>query len=356
MAFELKKIREELRHGPAIQSAPRVRRIWPKVALVLVLLLVLLPIGTLAGLRVLAALRETKQAKDLAPASGRFLATRGGRMFLQEKGPRDGPPVVLIHGTGAWSELWRPTIDRLASDGFRVVALDMPPFGFSDRPHPPRYTRADQAQRIADVLDGLGISGAYLVGHSFGAGPTVETVLRFPDKVRGLVLVAGALGLTGREGSGDPPAAVAWLLEQDTLRNTMVAATATNPLLTRQLLSMMIYRKEKADGHAVQVLRRPMPLARSTQDLGEWLKYFLGADSAALSANRSKYEDIKVPTSLVWGDKDSLTPLAQGLDLRELIKGSSLVVLPEVGHIPQVEDPGAFNNHLSDVLRRMAAK
>ena len=78
------------------------------------------------------------------------MPTRSGGVFVQEKGPADGIPVVLFHGTAAWSELWRRTSDALAAAGFRVIALDLPPFGFSDRPG--SYTRQDQAARINDVL------------------------------------------------------------------------------------------------------------------------------------------------------------------------------------------------------------
>jgi pimeloyl-ACP methyl ester carboxylesterase len=330
------------------------RRSWGKVLVALAVLAAVLVAGTLTGFRVAAAFRETDRASDLAPSSGRFIETAGGRMFVQETGPGDGTPVVLIHGTGAWSELWRPIMDRLGAEGFRVIALDIPPFGFSDRPTTPSYGRGDQAQRIAGVLGAMKVDSAYLVGHSFGAGPTVETVLRFPGKVRGLVLVAGALGLS-QAGTGGPPVLLAWLLDRGWLRDSFVAASATNPLATRFLLSKMIYRKESADRQAVEILQRPMTLANSTRDLGAWLKHFLSAppDSAALSADRRHYIGITVPTVLIWGDKDSLTPLDQGRDLNGLINGSILRVMPEVGHIPQLEDPSPFGNILIDALRSM---
>src|SRR5262245_26582133 len=266
-------------------------------AIVVAALALILVIGPLAGFRVAAGLRETGRAAELAPASGRFVQGKGGRLFVQEKGPGDGHPVILIHGTGAWSELWRDTIDHLAGEGFRVVAIDMPPFGFSDRPSVPSYGRGDQAQRIADVLDALRIDGAYLVGHSFGAGPTVETVLRFPQKARGLVLVAGALGLSQGTGQSDGQASVRWILDRAWLRDTLVAATGTNPLATQCLLSGMLYRKHRADRRAVEILQRPMTLANSTPDLGVWLKQFLTAppETAALSTDRKRYADIVVP-------------------------------------------------------------
>lgn len=318
-------------------------------------LVALLALAALGAFRVAAALREVHRAADLAPSSGRFVETKGGRVFIQETGPREGPAAVLIHGTGAWSELWRPTIDQLASAGFRVIAIDIPPFGFSDRPSAPSYGRADQAQRIAGVIEALDVASAYLVGHSFGAGPTVETVLRFPGRVRGLVLVAGALGVSQETSASGQSGLAAWLLDRDWIREPIVAATATNPLMTRYLLSNMIYRKDRADADAVKILQRPMTLANSTRDFGIWLKHFLLAppDGSALSTDRKRYSDITVPTTLIWGDKDTVTPLDQGRGLHGLIDGSTLLVMPEVGHIPQLEDPTAFNALLTGALRSM---
>jgi pimeloyl-ACP methyl ester carboxylesterase len=101
---------------------------------------------------------------------------------------------VLFHGTAAWSELWRRTITALTASGFRVIAFDLPPFGFSD--HPGTYTRAAQATRINDALNQLNIGPVIIVGHSFGAGAATEFAMRYPERTRGLVLVDAALGLS----------------------------------------------------------------------------------------------------------------------------------------------------------------
>jgi pimeloyl-ACP methyl ester carboxylesterase len=351
--LDLSDIRNELKRraeATPIVEPPRKSGwrwvVWSLVALLA--LLVLVPVG----FRVAAGLREVHSADDLAPSQGQFVATRSGRVFLQQTGPADGPPVILIHGTAAWSGLWRNTMERLAQRNLRVIAIDVPPFGFSERPNPPDYSRAAQADRIADVLDALKIDRATLVGHSFGAGPTVETVLRHPQKVRGLVLVAGALGVSSGPAS-DPDGAVAWVLDQPWLRDTLVAATATNPLLTRTLLATMLHRKEQATTEVAAILQVPMTLKNSTRDLGGWLKSFLAADRTALSASRDRYGDLKVPTVLIWGDHDTLTPLAQGRDIQGLIAGSQIVVLPGIGHIPQVEDPEGFAKILGDTLTGM---
>jgi len=124
----------------------------------LVNLLVVLFIGTifvLAGFRIAAGRREIYSRSEAAPSTGQFVHAADVQMFVQEDGPLDGPPVVLIHGTGAWSEIWRGTMHALASAGYRAIALDMPPFGYSTRPASHDYSDSAQARRILGTLDSL---------------------------------------------------------------------------------------------------------------------------------------------------------------------------------------------------------
>jgi pimeloyl-ACP methyl ester carboxylesterase len=259
-------------------------------------------------------------------------------VFVQEKGPPDGIPIVLFHGTAAWSELWWRTSDALAASGFRVIALDLPPFGFSDRPG--TYTRRDQAARINDVLGALKAAPAIIVGHSFGAGAATELVMRYPDRARALVLVDAALGLTATP--SHPPA----VLQPKWLREILVSLTITNPLATKWLLRSLIAKKERALPEYVEILQRPTSLRDSTSDIADWTYYFVGADREATSADRAAYARLKQPVAILWGDKDTVTPVDQARDLQTLIPQASLTLLPGLGHIPQIEDPALFNEAL----------
>ena len=203
------------------------------------LLVLLLSLAlVITSFRLAASIRETGTRVGLAPKTGHLVPTRSGGVFVQEKGPEDGIPVVLFHGTAAWSELWRHTSDVLAAAGFHVIALDLPPFGFSDRPG--SYTRQDQAARINDVLDALKAEPAIIVGHSFGAGAATELAMRYPDRTRALVLVDAALGLTAA------PSAAPWVIQPQWIREILVSLTITNPVATQMLLKSMIAKKERA--------------------------------------------------------------------------------------------------------------
>ena len=317
-------------------------RRWP---IRILLGLVLLVVVALAFFRLAAALRETAPREAMAPSSGRLVQTSSGGVFIQEKGPADGIPVVLFHGTAAWSALWWRTTDALAAANFHVIALDLPPFGFSDRPG--TYTRADQAKRVDDVLGALKASPAIIVGHSFGAGAATELAMRYPDRARALVLVDAALGLTAPP--SDPPA----IVQPKWIREMLVSLTITNPLATKWLLQSLIAKKERALPEYVEILQRPTYRIGSTSDIADWLYYFIGADRGAQSADRAAYARMKVPVVILWGDKDTVTPLEQANDLKSLLPQATLTLLPGLGHIPQIEDPAAFNDALLKALGKL---
>ena len=316
---------------------------WSANGLLVLLLSVVLVI---ISFRLAASVRETGARAQLAPRTGQLAPTRSGGVFVQEKGPADGIPVVLFHGTAAWSELWRHTSDALAEAGFHVIAVDLPPFGFSDRPG--SYTRQDQASRVSDVLDALKAEPAIIVGHSFGAGAATELAMRYPDRARALVLVDAALGLTA------PPSAAPWVIQPQWIREILVSLTITNPMATQMLLKSLIAKKERALPEYVAILQWPLTQRDSTRDIADWLYYFLGADTNAASADRNAYAKLEVPAAILWGDKDTITPVEQALDLRTLLPPKTeLTLLPGLGHIPQIEDPGMFNDALLKTLGKL---
>ena len=302
------------------------------LALLLVLALVIV------AFRMGASIRETRTRAELAPSWGHLVPTSSGGVFVQERGPANGIPVVLFHGTAAWSELWRHTITPLAAAGFHVIALDLPPFGFSDRPG--SYTRQDQAARVNDVLIHLKAAPAIIVGHSFGAGAATELVMRYPDRARALVLVDAALGLTAA------PSDAPWIIQPKWIREVLVSLTITNPVATQALLEFLIAKKERALPEFVAILQRPTTQRDSTPDIADWLHYFLGTDRNAVSADRDAYVRTKLPTAVLWGNQDTITPIDQAADLLTLLPQASLTVLPGLGHIPQIEDPALFNDAL----------
>ena len=306
----------------------------------------------LVAFRLAAAFRESKSRTAGAPPGGRFLRAGDVEIYVQEEGPADGTPVLLVHGTGAWSEIWRETMRAAAAAGYRCIALDMPPFGFSERPARADYGDEAQARRILGVLDALGIASAVLVGHSFGGRPTVEATFLAPERVRALVLVDAALDVHGAGSADGTPPWLAAILGAAPLRDALVAATVTNPLLTKRLLLLLIATPSAASDERLAMFRRPLVVVGSTPAVGGWLEPFVTRRERSRSTEVARYGGLAMPTLVLWGARDDLTPPAQGRRIAGLIPGAELAVLPTAGHIPAIEDPARFNAALVDFLRR----
>ncbi len=294
----------------------------------------------------LAAFRESHAAAERAPPTGRFVSADGMQIYLQESGPSNGRVVLFIHGTGAWSEMWRSQLDLVGSLGYHGVAIDVPPFGFSDAAPPGAYTTADQARRIIGVLDALNATDVILVGHSFGSRATVEAAMMQPQRVHALILIDAALGLNA------PQTKTPLLLRPGILRTPFVAATVTNPLFTKKLLSSLISKKEAASPERVAMLQRPFHVDGATSKVSDWLAVFLASQPPSLSTQETNYASLHMPVLLIWGATDTLTPLDQGRHLAQLLPQAQLVVIPEVGHIPYIEDPAGTNNEVQAFLEQ----
>jgi pimeloyl-ACP methyl ester carboxylesterase len=327
------------------------RSVLARRAIIAVVVLVIgLPLLALCGFRFAAARRETVSRIAAAPSTGRFVRAADLEMYVQEAGPRAGAPVVLVHGTGAWSEIWRPTLDTLAAAGYRAVAVDMPPFGYSERPASADYGDEAQARRILGVIAALGLERVTLVGHSFGARPTMQAFFLDGSRVARLVLVDAALGLdTTAGGAGWPVRAV---LAVPPLRDALVSATLTNPAFTRRLLRGLVTDASAVTAPRIAMLQRPFVRERTTASFGEWLQPFVVGGERSLATDRARYRDIRVPTLVMWGEADSVTPLAQGQEIARLVPGAVWIALAGVGHIPAIEATGRFNAELAGWLAR----
>ncbi|MGY4515257.1 alpha/beta fold hydrolase [Lysobacter sp. HA18] len=292
---------------------------------------------------------ERGNARDTAPRGGQFVDAGGVRLFVQVSGPADRAPVMLVHGTGAWSGTWFSLVPALTKAGYRVIAVDLPPFGYSSRAIDTDFSRPAQASRLLAVLDALHVRKARVVGHSFGGGPALELALTAPQRVERLVLVDAALAL---DAAPNDPHTLACRLLAHRGRVAVVASTATNPLWARTLLRSFVARKDAVTDARLAAYRAPLQLRGSTNALGVWAHDFACAPRTGVSTRPDDVARLAVPLHLIWGDADTITPLVQARRLDALVPGAQLDVLHGVGHIPHIEDPASFEPLLLQVLAR----
>src|SRR6185436_2853588 len=138
---------------------------------------------------------DWSESIDLIPHPEHSWFTRVGgvRIHYQEAGDESAPAIILIHGfissTLIWSEVFLP----LAAAGFRVIALDLPGYGDSEKPPDARYTIDSQAYAVVGLMNRLGIDEATIVGASYGGAVPATIALDYPERVSRLVLVGAVI-------------------------------------------------------------------------------------------------------------------------------------------------------------------
>jgi pimeloyl-ACP methyl ester carboxylesterase len=319
---------------------------------VLVAALVLLLVTVSWVMKDRADAYQTQDRTQSSPRGGVHVDAADSRIFVQRLGDVQAPAVVFIHGTGSWSETWRASMQTAVAAGYQAYAIDLPPFGYSVPPANGDYSKPMQARRLLAAIDSLKLKKAVFVAHSFGAAPVAEALLMRPEMANGLILVDAALGLDSPQTDGSDTLLQS-LLRTRWASQTISAALLTNPSMTHKLLQSFISEKDKATAQWVALYRQPLSLSGSYQHIALWLPELVSQRGQALSDRREPYATLPFPVTMIWGETDTITPLSQAANLQRLIPGSTLLVLPKAGHIPQIEEPEQFQGRLNTALRAM---
>lgn len=297
----------------------------------------------------LALNRESQTPEQAAGAGASYVQVGDLAIHYREWGPADGKPLLLMPGSFAWSETYRDIAEPLGARGWRVIGVDMPPFGYSERPANHDYSRTAQSSRILDFADALRLDRFALGVHSYGGGAAIEAAFIAPNRIQALILLDVALGLGQKEPPKPPLAA---LLRIGPVRNLLTAATFTNPMLIGKGLRDFIHDDKLVTDERIEIYARPATVEGTTQAVSAWLLTGLFADErAAYSADLANYRTFDAPVLVIWGREDTVTPLPQGEQIAAAFPKGRLEVLDGVNHIPQVEKPADVVDLIDGFLR-----
>ena len=242
----------------------------------------------------------------------------------------DGPPLVFVHGAASDARMWQPQLAALA-DEFTVVAWDEPGAGRSSDV-PSDFGLADYSECLAALIDALNSGPAHVAGLSWGGTVALELYRHHPGLVATLILVDTYAGWKGSL----PEEEVRARLEG--LRQMLTApAGEFDPTLPGLF---------GGDPPAEFV---PLLEAMASDVRPESMRTSLLLMAEA--DQRDLLPRIAVPTLLIWGELDARSPLDVARQLERAIPDTKLVVIPDVGHMSNLERPELFNDAVREFCR-----
>jgi pimeloyl-ACP methyl ester carboxylesterase len=261
-----------------------------------------------------------------APPPSQFVNVSGMAVHLRDEGPRTGPsPIVLIHGTSSSLHTWEGWAEALRARR-RVIRFDLPGFGLTGPAPGGDYTLPAYVRFVAALLDKLEVKRCVLAGNSFGGAVAWATALALPESVERLVLVDSAgypLQATSNPGFRIAQMrGLTWAFDY-VLPRSLIEASVRNvygdPRKVTPELVDRYYEITLREGNRQALAQR-----------------FRQAPGGAMA---DRIRELRLPTLILWGGRDSLIPPVHAERFHGDIPGSQVIVFDGLGHVPHEEDP-----------------
>lgn len=243
--------------------------------------------------------------------------TSEGAIGIADNGTAAGTPILFLHGIGSTKEVWRPQLDHFR--GRRTaIATDYPGYGESE--FRDGATRDDFARAAVAVLDARGHEQAHICGLSLGGVVAIAMHALAPQRWRSLILADSfAVHPQGQA-----------------IYDRSVAASEDMRGLAEARVGVLLARDDSAmRREAIETMAGIDPAA-----------YRLGAEAVWLADQRERARAIDVPTLVLVGAEDTVTPPALSRELTELIEGARYLEIPGASHLANLDRPDIFNDEL----------
>lgn len=264
-------------------------------------------------------------------------ARDGTRLYYEEAGT--GTPIVFVHEFGGDGRSWEPQM-RHFTRRYRCIAFCARGYPPSDVPDDvERYSQAIATDDIADVIDGLGLDGAHVVGLSMGGFSTLHFGLRYATRARSLVVAGAGYGAEKQH--------------EDYFRNVSLEVARKFEEIGAAEFAK-IY--STAASRIVFQVKDPRGWQEFATQLAEHSAIGSARTMQGVQARRPSIYDLEaelkamqVPTLVIVGDEDDHC-LQPGIFLKKTIPASGLLVLPKTGHTLNIDEPALFNQFVGDFL------
>lgn len=244
-----------------------------------------------------------------------------GKIVYLENDVKSDETVVLVHGFGGSKDNWTGMIAEW-KDKYHVIAIDLPGNGESVSDKALGYTTTHQAQMLDNFLKKKNLKRFHLIGHSMGGAIVLRYMQKHEEHVESLVLI-DAMGMEQTKSDGVK----------------LVEVSEKNPLYdvcTQERLETLIdYSMHKVPDFFA-LFKKPLLEEKCHRKEIEKVMYedlYKDVDLSRVA------KMIQTPTLILWGEKDRMTHVDNATLFHNTIKGSELVILKEIGHVPLLEDP-----------------
>jgi 2-hydroxymuconate-semialdehyde hydrolase len=276
----------------------------------------------------------------------KFLDVRGTRVRFHESGDPAAPPVLLLHGIGRSLEDWALQHPLLDGD-YRVISVDMPGFGLSQR-MPAPTTLAVLADGVWATLDTIGETRpVHLMGNSLGGAVSMTMLAATPDRVSTLTLVNSA-------GFGKEVTVALRLLAVPGLGRQMLRRVdrLTAPRMERMIFADRALVTPERIEMAIRIARQP-DFAPVYLEIAKQLGGLRGVAAAWRTELLASLAAATKPTMLVWGDRDLILPSKHLAAARAAFPHAQSHMFARTGHMAQIERPDEFAGLVRPMLARV---
>ena len=241
--------------------------------------------------------------------------------IIGENHPTYSKTFLILHGWGSNSDRWQEIGQSLSEKGFKVIIPDMPGFGKSETPKTP-WNFNNYVSFAEEFTKNLNLQNFYLLGHSFGGAVAVKIAIDVPQKINELFLVACSC-IRKRTALKKVLAKISKVVK-------LFAFLPFYSLIRKAFYKFMI---RKSDYVYTKGIMRETYLKVISEDLSWHLSF------------------IKVPTVIIWGDKDESTPVENAYFINQKISDSKLIIIPDAGHDLNRKMPEALVKEVLDNLK-----
>ena len=286
---------------------------------------------------------ETLKEK-YANSDSKFIKVDGMSVHYRIEGlAQDSIPLVLLHGTGASLHTWDGWVNALKTER-KIIRLDLPAYGLTGPNPTSDYSQEYYAGFINEFLSKLGVKQCIIAGNSLGGSIAWNFAVKYPEKVSKMILVdAGGYAIKSKS----VPIAfqVAGL---PVIKNLFKYVTPRS--IVQKSIENVYSDKSKVTEVLVDRYFELSLREGNRQAFIDRMSEF--RNKGIINIATAKIKDLKMPTLIIWGDKDLLIPLEVGEKFHADLPNDTLVVFKNLGHTPMEEDAGKTVAVVKDFLKR----